>query len=150
MSPNFRKHRDRLELFLDDGFSNSETASALRTQGFVVHEFVECFPREGDHSKREQSIKDPPIIELCSKNSWVLVTTDKEMCKTHCADIRRNRNATILATAHNGRCQPDEWIQWLVLLRPKLTQMLRDHERPWFAFFCREGKITAKRDLVFK
>jgi hypothetical protein len=149
LRPSYKKYRDPLELFLDDGFSNPETAAALRAADFVVHEFVDSFPRENDSSKREQSIKDPPIIKLCHKNSWLLVTTDKEMCKRHGIEIKNNPNVTILATAHNGSCLPEEWVGSLITLKPTLHRMFRDKPRPWFVFFSRQGQITADRNQNF-
>lgn len=143
----YKKFRDPLELFLDDGFSNSETAAALRAAGFVVHEFIDSFPREDDSTKRLQGIKDPSIINLCHKKSWLLVTTDKEMCKIHRAEINRNLNVTIIATAHNGSCMPEEWVDGLIALKSDLYKMFKKNPRPWFVFFNRQGKITASRDF---
>ncbi len=117
MSPSKRlPNPPELKLFLDDGFSNRETAAALRAAGFIVHEFTDSFPREDNPAKREQSIRDPPIIELCHKNAWLIVTTDKEMSKKHRAVIRRCRNVTVLATASNGACLPNEWVAAIVKL----------------------------------
>ena len=141
-----------LELFLDDGFSNSETAAMLRAAGFVVHEFVDSFPRADDNLRREESIEDPPIIQLCHDNSWLLVTCDKEMCKKHCATIRRCRKVAILATASNsknGRCSPDEWARSVIQLKDELQIQWETRRRPWFLFFSRQGKITANRDRMF-
>jgi hypothetical protein len=145
----YKKYRNPLALFLDDGFSNSEVAAELRRADYIVHEFVDSFPREDDAAKREQGIEDPPIIELCHQNSWLLVTTDKDMCKRHCIAIKNHRNVAILATAHNGSCLPDEWVGGLVILKPKLHRMFRDKPRPWFVFFNRQGQITADRDQTF-
>ena len=149
MSSKPQRHRDPLELFLDDGFSNPETAAALRAANFIVHEFVDSFPRYGDSTKREQSVKDPLIIELCHRKSWLLVTTDKDMCRKHYAEIRRNKNVTIIATAHNGRCLPAEWVGGLIKLKAELEENFRDKRRPWFLFYSREGRITATRDKMF-
>jgi hypothetical protein len=151
LSRNKRNKRrpEPLELFLDDGFSNPEVAASLRAAGFVVHEFTRSFPRKGDLTKREQGVEDPPVIKLCHEKSWLMVTTDKEMCKKHRACIRRHRNVTILATAHNGLCLPDEWVKGIIVLREELTEMFATQRRPWFVFFSREGKITATRDRMF-
>lgn len=144
----YKKYRDPLELFLDDGFSNREVAAKLRAAGYVVHEFADSFPREDSPSKREQSVKDPPIIELCHKNSWLLVTTDKEMCKLHFSVIKRNPKVTILATAHNGLCLPHEWVGGLIALQADLQRMFKKCPRPWFATFNRQGRITSTRDFL--
>lgn len=138
-----------LELFLDDGFSNAETAGALRAASFVVHEFVDSFPRIGDPSKREEGIGDPPIIELCHSNNWLLVTLDKNMCKKHRADIRKHRRVAILATAHNKADTPTEWVDGIIKLKAELEDRFSSSRRPWFLIFSREGKITAERDKMF-
>jgi hypothetical protein len=149
LSQPFKKPPKPLELFLDDGFSNPETAAMLRAADFIVHEFTESFPRVGDLTKREQSVEDPPIIELCHHNSWLLVTCDKEMCKKHRGAIRRCRNVTILATASNGSCYPSEWVQAIIKLGPELRERTANQRRPWFLFFSRQGTITANRDRMF-
>jgi hypothetical protein len=149
LSRNVNRHRNPLELFLDDGFSNPEVAGALRAANFVVHEFTDSFPRDGAPQKREQSVEDPPIIQLCHEKSWLMITSDKDMCKKHRACIRRHKNVTILATASNGACLPDEWVQGIITLEPELRDMFATKRRPWFAFFSREGKITATRDKMF-
>ena len=144
---NYKKYRDPLELFLDDGFSNSETAAALRAAGFVVHEFADSFPREDDPKKRQESVKDPSIIRLCHTNRWLLVTSDKEMCKLHHAEIKRNTQVAILATSSNDNCLPHEWVESLVLLKAELSRMFKKTSRPWFATFNRRGQITAVRNF---
>jgi len=150
LSQSSRKYRNPLELFLDDGFSNAETAAALRAADFVVHEFVDCFPRGwDDHERREEGIADPPIIKLCHDNSWLLVTTDKEMCKKHKMAIRRCKNVTVLATASNGKCMPGEWVGGLIVLKAEIEAIWPDKRRPWFLFFSRQGTITANRDNEF-
>lgn len=149
MSRNSKRLLEPLELFLDDGFSNPEVAAALRAAKFVVHEFTDSFPRENNPAKREQSVEDPPIIELCHRQSWLMVTTDKDMCKKHRACIRRYKNVTIIATASNGACMPDEWVNGIVKLADELRAMFATKRRPWFVFFSREGKITANRDKMF-
>ena len=149
MSQNSKRPRKPLELFLDDGFSNFETAGLLRAADFVVHEFLEAYPRKNDPAKRQEGIVDDPIIRHCHENSWLLVTTDKEMCKKHCATIRKCRNSTILATAHNGSCLPSEWVDGLIKLKQELEHHVANTRRPWFMFFSREGKITATRDRIF-
>lgn len=140
-----KRYRNDLELFLDDGFSNLETAAMLRSGGFTVHEFVEVFPDGDFPERREQFVVDPSIIEICSKNRWLMVTTDKDMCQRHRAIIRRNRHTMILATAHNGKCMPAEWVTGLITLKDELKEMLQYRERPWFAFFCRDGRLTGFR-----
>lgn len=144
MSDN-KRYRDGLELFLDDGFSNVETAEMLRSAGFTVHEFHEVFPDRDFPARREQFIVDPPIIEICSKNRWVMVTTDKDMCERHRAIIRRNRHTMILATAHNGKCLPNEWVNGIIALKDELVLKCERCQRPWFAFFCRDGRISSFR-----
>jgi len=134
---------------LDDGFSNPEVAANLRAANFVVHEFTDSFPRDNQPDKREQSIEDPPIIQLCHEKSWLMVTTDKDMCKKHRSCIRRHRNVMILATASNGACLPDEWVKAIIMLEFELREMYEWKRRPWFIFFNREGKITATRDKMF-
>lgn len=140
-----KRYRNDLELFLDDGFSNVEIAEMLRRGGFTVHEFVEVFPDDDFPERREQHVVDPPIIEVCSKNRWLMITTDKDMCQRHRAVIRRNRHTMILATAHNGKCMPEEWVPPLIAMKDELTEMMEHRQRPWFAFFCREGRLTVFR-----
>ena len=148
MSRTNKRHLDPLELFLDDGFSNPEVAAKLRAAGFVVHEITDSFPREKEPDKREQGVLDPPIIELCHRMRWVMVTTDKDMCKKHLACIRRHKQLMVLATAHNGACFPDEWVDAIVTLEADLHENVEWMRRPWFLFFNRQGSVTSSRDKV--
>jgi hypothetical protein len=148
VSRNSKRHPEPLELFLDDGFSNPEVAAILRAAGFVVHEFTECFPREDDPAKREQGIVDPPVIKLCHERRWVMITTDKDMCRKHLRCLRRHKQAMVVATAHNGHCLPDEWARGLILFEPILREIHEWKRRPWFVFFNRQGEQTSDRDHI--
>ncbi len=140
--PNYIKHRDPLELFLDDGFSNNETADILRAGGFVVHCFTESFPRGQEIDKREQSIKDSPIIKLCHANRWLLTTFDKNMRKTHVEAIKRYPHVTILAMAHNRGDDPNEWASAVVLAKNHIARKFTRQMRPWYAQLNRQGQLT--------
>jgi hypothetical protein len=70
------------------------------------------------------------------------------MCKLHCAEIKRNPNVTILATASNGQCLPHEWVRALIVLQGELKKMHKKDLRPWFATFNRQGRITSRRTFT--
>jgi hypothetical protein len=74
----------------------------------------------------------------------LLLTTDREMVKTHVEEIKRNPNVTILATTRNATCVEDyrAYLAAVIKLRPAILRMYKKQPRPWFATFSREGNIT--------
>ena len=139
----YTKYRDPLELFLDDGFSNVETASQLRAAKFVVHRFEECFGTEANPEKREQGIKDVPVIQTCHRNRWLLITTDKDMRKTHIVQILQHPQVTILAIAHNGKIQLAEWVEAIILAKPRIERLFVHQPRPWCVQIDKHGEFSA-------
>ncbi len=53
-----------------------------------------------------------------------------------------SHDLAILATAHNNVIDLDEWVNGLVKVRPLIEREFKKRERPWYAQFNRQGKIT--------
>jgi hypothetical protein len=48
----------------------------------------------------------------------------------------------ILATAHNKECNQDEWVAAIINLKSRILREFKKRERPWFATFSRNAKLT--------
>jgi len=136
-------------VFLDDCFA-SDSAVATLAPYFELRDFRIIFPdaRKG----KQNGVLDSPVIRKCHQEKWLLLTTDHEMGMTHVEEIKRNPNVTILATAHNSAA-PEEYRVWLtavIKLKWKILRMYKKEQRPWFATFSREGKITSFRTIKEK
>lgn len=134
-----KKRREECVLFLDDGFSAQSVAVRLRTAGFTVQRFPEWFKDESGQPLR--NVLDPEVIRFCHKNGWMLVTKDHEMKNTHWEEIKKTEVA-ILATSHNSAESDDPWIVALINLKTRILREFKNRERPWFATFSRNAKLT--------
>jgi predicted nuclease of predicted toxin-antitoxin system len=134
-------------LFLEDAFSVSD-AERLREAGYCqVERFADHF-RDEETEAAEQSVKDPRIIRFCNARTWMLVTLDSDMVLTHVEEIKKNPRSCILATAHNRATDTREWIEALAQNRATFERYWKKHERPCFATFNRQGKITTHRTIM--
>lgn len=80
----------------------------------------------------------------------MLVTMDHEMRNTHVEEIKAHPHVTILATAHNSTT-PQEYIEWLdalIKLKPEILRRFKKSERPWFATFSREARISSFKTIT--
>ncbi len=99
---------------------------------------------------KQNSVPDTPVIQLCHKNRWLLLTEDREMARTHVEEIKRNPCVTILATTH-GCATPEEYEEYLgavVKLRATILRMYKKEPRPWFATFSKQGNITSFKTIT--
>jgi len=126
-------------MFLDEGFSAPSVAVRLRTAGFTVQRFHEWFVDENGVALK--NVPDPEVIRFCHKNQWLLVTRDHEMKNLHREEIRKTSIA-ILATAHNKKCDSDEWVAAIINLKPRILREFKKRERPWFATFSRQANLN--------
>jgi uncharacterized protein with PIN domain len=126
-------------MFLDEGFSAPSVAVRLRTAGFTVQRFHEWFLDEAGQPLR--NVPDGEVIKFCDRNQWLLVTRDHEMKSLHRQEIRKSQVA-ILATAHNKECNQDEWVAAIINLKSRILREFKKRERPWFATFSRNAKLT--------
>jgi hypothetical protein len=139
--PYTKKRRERCVVFLDDSFDAEETPQRLLDGGFwQVEPFVKHFKRED--GGKEQKVKDPRVISLCNRKSWLLVTTDSDIRFTHIEEIRQSPDLAILATAHNSVEDIDEWVGALIQARARVEREFKKRQRPWYAQFNRQGAIT--------
>jgi hypothetical protein len=136
----YSKRRNQCVLFLDDGFDAEETPTRLTAAGYVVQRFIDHFKRP-EVGGKEQNVKDPRLIEFCSSRGWLLVTTDSEMRFTHVDSIKKSQVA-ILATAHNSVPKVGEWVEGLIKGKVAIERLFKKQQRPCFAQFSRQGKIT--------
>lgn len=129
-------------LFLDDCFSNDKAVDKLSPH-FKVVTFSEWFRTESN--RRKQGVKDPSVISICDEKKCLLVTTDHEMKKTHVEEIKQHPRFTALATAHNSTTpqESEKWLDAIIKLKPLILRHFKKSERPWFATFSREAKITS-------
>jgi len=104
-----------------------------------VQRFHEWFTDEDGQPLR--NVPDADVIKFCHKNQWLLVTRDHEMKNLHREEIRKSQVA-ILATAHNNKCDPDEWVAAIINLKPRILREFKKRERPWFATFSRKATLT--------
>jgi hypothetical protein len=102
--------------------------------------FPEHFKRE--NGQKEEGVKDPRVLRLCNRKKWLLVTSDSNLRHTHVEEIKLITNLSILATAHNSVADIDEWVEALILARVAIEREFKKPDRPWFAQFNRQGKIT--------
>lgn len=136
-----RKRREPCVLFLDDCFDATETPAKLLKAGFYrVESFLAHF-RRADGTKLE-SVKDPQVIRLCNRNKWLLVTTDSELRVTHIEEIKKATDLAILATSHNSVQDIDIWVDALIRAKAAVEREFKNRQRPWYAQFNRQGKLT--------
>ncbi len=140
-----KKWREPCVLFLEDAFSASDAARLIEAGYCQVERFAQHFPDEARGV--QQSVKDPAIIRLCHKNTWMLVTLDSNMQFTHVEEIKRNPRSCILATAHNKVDDMEEWVQALIDGRAEFERYWKKHERPCFATFNRQGHIATHKTI---
>ena len=143
----YRKWRDEHVLFLDDGFDSDDAYDRLVQGGFNPRRFRTHFRR--DDGRKEENVKDPVIIKLCNREGWLLVTTDSSMVNMHRKEIAASPKLGILATAHNNPDDIMEWVEGLIQLKPLIERnSFKKRERPWYAQFNRQGRITVGPRLV--
>jgi hypothetical protein len=140
-----KKWHDECVLFLDDCFSNDRAVAKL-SRHFTVETFPKWFRTESN--KKKQGVKDPSVIEFCNEKKWLLVTTDHEMRKTHAQEIRVNPCFTAIATANNSATaqEYEEWLDAIIKLKPRILRYYKKNQRPWFATFSRDARITTFTD----
>jgi hypothetical protein len=132
------KRREPCILFLDDAFDCPESYQLLTEAGFEVQRFGDHFKRSD--GKRKQGVPDPSVITLCSEKSWLLVTTDGEMERTHKEAIASSRVA-ILATTSNSRTIA-VWVNAIKKARAKIERDFKKRQRPYCSRISSEGIIT--------
>jgi hypothetical protein len=133
-----QKQREPCILFLDDSFDCPESYQLLAEAGFQVRRFQDQFKR-GD-GKRKQGVPDPSIITLCSENSWLLVTTDGEMERTHKEEIAASRVAVLATTSNN---QPIAvWVKAIKKARAKIERDFKKRQRPYCSRISSQGILT--------
>jgi hypothetical protein len=128
-------------VFLDDCFA-SDSAVATLSPYFELRDFRIIFPNE--KKGKQNGIGDTSVIRKCHQEKWLLLTTDREMRRTHIEEIKKNPDVTILATAHNS-ATPEEYracLEAVIRLKPTILRLYKKQPRPWFATFSREGNIT--------
>jgi hypothetical protein len=148
-TPYYQKWRDDPVLFLDDGFDNDRSYACLQEAGYQLERFNKHFP---DAIRiREQSVKDPPIIKLCNRHGWVLVTLDKNIVNAHRMLISESQHIGIVAACHNNAEDVMVWAESLVKLKPRLYRnSFKKRLRPWFVRFNTEGKFSSPIEFVTK
>jgi hypothetical protein len=132
------KRREQCVIFLDDGFDSPEAFEALKLAGFCVERFTTYFC--DGNGKRLKSVKDPDIIQFCSDQGWLMVTTDKEMETAHRETILATQ-AAILATTNNNS-PVAVWIKAIEKVRAKIERDFKKLGRPYFCRISRESAIT--------
>jgi hypothetical protein len=141
LSDPYKRWRNEPTYLLDEGFDGKDAYEALAASGFALERHRVHFPAKDRH--REEGVKDPRIIKLCNKWGWLLITTDHNIYNVHRKEIAESPNVGILATAHNSPEDIMEWVEGLILLKPRIDRnSFRKTKRPWFLQFNRQGKIT--------
>jgi predicted nuclease of predicted toxin-antitoxin system len=130
---------------LDDGFCASSVSGPLLDAGFVVEEFNKHF--SDPERVRKQEVDDKPIIQLCSKKRWVIVTRDRNMRINHVETIKRCPHTMIVATANNNKGDLSSWVSGLIKAMPEVIKYQEKKVRPWFAQYERSGKITVCKTI---
>ena len=134
-----KKRREECVIFLDEGFSAPSVAERLRTAGFTVQRFPEWFKDEQGQPQR--NVPDSEVIRFCNRFGWMLVTRDHEMRNMHRQELKKT-DIAVLATAHNSAKNQDEWVAAIINLKGRILREFKNRERPWFAVFSRESRIT--------
>jgi hypothetical protein len=143
LSLNHRKYQhEKLEIVLDDCFSNGDVAAGLTAGGYVLEEFTKYFPRDDEHlASRQQSVKDVKVIALSHKEKKVVFTTDHRMRDAHRAEFLKHRQAMVVSTAHR-QGGDDLWVQAFVKAKCKIERLHKKQSRPWFAKITQDGGIS--------
>lgn len=116
----------------------------LRAAGFVVECYAEHFK---DHEgKPEKKVKDPAIIKHCQKSSFVLVTTDKQLCYTHAATVKKTE--IIVVATESNRAGIGIWVDALIKAKPKIERLVKKAARPCCFRLSRTGTLTADENLM--
>lgn len=132
-------------MFLDEGFSAPSVAERLRTAGFTVQRFLEWFKNE--HGQQLPNIPDTEVIRFCHRFGWMLVTRDHEMKNLHRQELKKT-DIAVLATAHNSAKDQDEWVAAVINLKSRILREFKNRQRPWFAVFSRESRITSIETIL--
>lgn len=141
MNDQYKRWREDLVLFLDEGFDGDDAHDRLVKVGFCLERFRKHFP--DPTRNREHNVEDPRVIRCCNSHGWILLTTDANMYNNHRKEMAAATNIGVLATAHNSPENIMEWVSGLAQLKPKLEQRrFRQMQRPWFACFNRRGQFT--------
>jgi len=132
-------------LFLDDAFCSEHVAKPLIAAGFAVETFDDHF--SDSTGARQQEIEDKPVIQLCHKKRWLIVTRDLNMRVDHVETIKNHPHTMILATASNSQGDLKSWVNGLILAKPMIEKKYRRQDRPWYAQFDRQGNITVCKTI---
>lgn len=137
----YKKWRDAHVLFLDESFDCNDAYDCLSSAGYNIERFENHF-QDGD-GRRRKGVQDPEVIRFCNHRGWVLVTTDGEIINAHRGEIKRAVNLGILASTHNNVGDVMEWVNALVLIKPRLEKnSFKKLRRPWFIKFDKQGHTT--------
>lgn len=132
----YNKRHDPCILFLEDGFGTESWPQKLLEAGFRVECFAHHFIKDG---RKEDGVKDPPIIRFCNEKKFLLVTLDKAMRFTQIEAIKKT-TIGILATESN-EIGVGPWIDALILAKAEIERLWKKHPWPWFAHLCQDGYI---------
>ena len=114
----------------------------LSDAGFQVERFTAHFPDGREVGTRQQSVKDPKVIQLCNAKGYLLVTTDREMRTTFIDELKATEIA-ILATANNNEGD-DIWAARIAKEKVRILRGFKNLERPYFNVIQKSGAIRVE------
>lgn len=147
MTKPYQKWRNGCVIFLDECLANDSAVASLSPY-FDVRDFRVIFP--GERNGKQNGLGDTHVIRKCHEEKWLLLTSDREMVRTHIEEIKKYPHVTILATAHNSASHEEyrAWLAAVVALKPKILRLCKKEPRPWFATFSRDGNITSFKTIT--
>lgn len=132
----YEKRRE-YKIFLEACFGTSVGPRKLEAAGFECECFSTAFAAE---HKRQESVRDPRIINHCNNCGYILFTNDKAMRYTHVETIK-NTDIGIIAAESFDKFSPIDWIDSFVEAKTVIKRHIKKHPRPWFAHLTIDGKI---------
>jgi hypothetical protein len=139
-----KKRRDKCIVLLDDCFDCRSAAVILVNHGFSIKRFSEEFPKSGDPSKREQSIKDSSVIKLCHAKGYLLFTSDKSMREAHAEELRKTDIGIVATSSFKEKEGTDLikfWTDKFFEARSKIFRDFKGRERPYFSVLHQNGDL---------
>lgn len=122
-------------LYLDEGISGKALASLLKQARMPVHQYESLLPRN-------KKTPDSRVIEVCSRNGYVLVTTDRRMESEWIEDIVRHKAKVVLLTDEEGG--PIHWASALIVSETSWRRILLDNPIGPIVIRISKGGTTTK------
>ncbi|MGH9812791.1 MAG: hypothetical protein ACRD4T_06600 [Candidatus Acidiferrales bacterium] len=130
---------------MEDGFGTTIWPDRLRQAGFNIECFATHFQKEG---RKEEGVKDARMVKYCASRRYVLITTDKNIHRTHVEAVKKTDVCIIATESNQGKGSIGMWVEALIKAKASIERHAKKFPRPSFARLSRSGKLNRKEHIT--